>query len=95
MLLHGILLRYFRGARWLILALLAGAAIGLADVAAAQDGPKVLVLYSSRADTELPLAGERDLPRIFQTGLANVDYYSEFMDVMVSGAGGEATYRDS
>src|SRR4051812_25670520 len=94
--LVGIFPRRMPGARWRILCLLACAAIGRAEAAAAEKVPKILVLYSTRADTELPLVGERDLPRIFQRGLPErVDYYSEFIDAARFPAPeGEATYRE-
>jgi signal transduction histidine kinase len=63
--------------------LLARAALGPADSASAADGQKkVLVLYSTRQDTQLPIVGERELPRIFGAGLAeSVDYHTEYLDV--------------
>jgi signal transduction histidine kinase len=43
---------------------------------------QVLVLYSTRRDSEFSMAGESALPRILDVGLArNVDYYSEFIDL--------------
>ena len=66
-----------------MLTLLARAALGPADSAWAADGQKkVLVLYSTRQDTALPIVGERELPRILRAGLAgSVDYHTEYIDV--------------
>jgi signal transduction histidine kinase len=42
----------------------------------------VLVLYSTRRDSEFSTISEGELPRILDVGLArNLDYYSEFIDV--------------
>ncbi len=53
-----------------------------AGVAWAQDAHKqVLVLYSTRRDSEFSTIGERELPRILDAGLGrDLDYYSEFID---------------
>ena len=62
---------------WLLL-------VGLAfhDVAAASTPPQkqVLVLYSTRRDAQIVAIGERELPRILESGIANLDYYSEYLD---------------
>ena len=54
-----------------------------AGFAWAQDAHKqVLVLYSTRRDSEFSIIGERELPRILDVGLGReLDYYSEFIDV--------------
>jgi signal transduction histidine kinase len=54
-----------------------------AGFASAQDQHKqVLVLYSTRRDAQFATIGERDLPRILDTGVGGeLDYYSEFIDV--------------
>ena len=55
----------------------------LPAAAFAQDGHKsVLVLYSTRRDSEFSTISEGELPRILDAGLdRNLDYYSEFIDV--------------
>jgi signal transduction histidine kinase len=40
----------------------------------------VLVLYSTRRDAQIVTVGERELPRILEKGLGEVDYYSEYID---------------
>ena len=43
---------------------------------------QVLVLYSTRRDSEFSSIGEREVPRILDEGLdRNLDYYSEFLDI--------------
>jgi signal transduction histidine kinase len=49
---------------------------------AAQLQKRVLVLYSHRRDAQLPVVGERELPRLLAAGLSGgLDYYSEFIDL--------------
>ena len=50
--------------------------------AVAAGGQKqVLVLYSTRRDAQIAVIGERELPRILESGLPNgLDYYSEYID---------------
>jgi signal transduction histidine kinase len=68
---------------WAALILLSQLAPAPAAYASAQDDHKrVLVLYSTRRDSEFSMTGESALPRMLDTGLAmNLDYYSEFIDV--------------
>jgi signal transduction histidine kinase len=41
----------------------------------------VLVVYSTRRDSQIAIVGERELPRILSEGLTeNLDYYSEYID---------------
>src|SRR5262245_18092631 len=48
---------------------------------AAEDHKQVLVLYSTRRDSEFSTVGEGTLPRSLDAGLErNLDYYSEFID---------------
>jgi signal transduction histidine kinase len=48
---------------------------------AAEPQKRVLVLYSTRRDSQLVSVGDRELPRIFERGLSrSVDYYSESID---------------
>jgi signal transduction histidine kinase/ActR/RegA family two-component response regulator len=56
--------------------------LALAGSAAAQPEQKqVLVLYSTRRDAQIAVVGDRELPKILETGLAQgLDYYSEFLD---------------
>jgi signal transduction histidine kinase len=70
-------------ARGLLLAAIAVLELAPAGVAWAQDNHKqVLVLYSTRRDSEFSSIGERELPRILDVGLEReLDYYSEFIDV--------------
>jgi signal transduction histidine kinase len=54
----------------------------LPDTASPGQGQKqVLVLYSTRRDAQLVIAGDRELPRTIDAGMPlGVDYYSEFLD---------------
>lgn len=54
-----------------------------AGIASAQgDHKQVLVLYSTRRDTQFSIVGESELPRILDAGLGeHLDYYSEFIDL--------------
>ena len=64
---------------WLVLLLFATAFPGTIAWAAGQ--PRVLVIHSTRQDTQLPLLTDRDLPRILSNRLSRtVDYYAEYMD---------------
>jgi hypothetical protein len=64
---------------WLLIAVAAG--VLFPHVASAQDQKQVLVLYSNRRDARIVTVGDRELPRILNTGHPNgVDYYSEFID---------------
>jgi signal transduction histidine kinase len=75
-----------RGATCIALGVLATALLVLvldsSDVAhAARDQKKVLVVYSTRRDTQIAVIGERDLPRLLEDGLGSKpDYYSENID---------------
>lgn len=61
--------------------LLAATAFHGTNVRAASDQPRVLVLHSTRHDTQLPILTDRDLPRILNNGLSRtVDYYAEYID---------------
>ena len=62
-------------ALWLLLLPFAFGAI-----VAAQPQKQVLVVYSTRRDAQIVTIGERELPRILEQGLANLDYYSEYID---------------
>ena len=67
--------------RWLVLLLIATALHPSDNVRAASGQPRVLVVYSTRQDTQLPLLADRDLPRILSNRLSRaVDYYAEYID---------------
>lgn len=65
-----------------LLAALALQAIGLVEVASADDRQRqVLVLYSTRRDAQIAVVGDRELPLLLEKGLSgDIDYYSEFID---------------
>ena len=48
--------------------------------ASAQEQKQVLVVYSARRDAQIVAIGERELPRILEKGLGELDYYSEYID---------------
>ena len=51
------------------------------QAAAANGQKKVLVLYSTRRDTQIAAVGDREMPLLFQQGLpSKPDYYSEYID---------------
>ena len=59
--------------------------IGLAEVAPAAGTKHVLVLFSTRRDAPISMAGERELPRLLEEGLGqeqdqSLAYYSEYID---------------
>ena len=58
------------------------ACLPAAPCAWAEDGQKrVLVVYSTRRDTQLPTIGDREIPNLLAQGLAiKPDYYSEHLD---------------
>jgi signal transduction histidine kinase len=68
---------------WLLAVVMFLGPVGLAATAYAQTTQKrVLVLYSTRRDSQFSMIGERELPRILDGGLArNLDYYAEFVDL--------------
>jgi signal transduction histidine kinase len=65
------------------LAVVVLAELGPAASALAQYGHKqVLVLYSTRRDSEFSAVGEAELPRMLDIGLGrDLDYYSDFFDL--------------
>jgi signal transduction histidine kinase len=68
--------------RFLPVVLLASMAGTSEAVHASHRQKQVLVLYSSRRDSQIAKVGDRELPRILESTLKQtVDYYSEFMDV--------------
>jgi signal transduction histidine kinase len=66
---------------WLVL-LLFTTAFHASDIAWVASGqPRVLVVHSTRQDTQLPLLADRNLPRILSNRLSRaVDYYAEYID---------------
>jgi signal transduction histidine kinase len=73
--------RLLRLSGWMVVAALAGG-VAPAQPVSTQSGQKqVLVLYTTRRDAQLATVGDRELPRIIESGLATgVDYYSEYLD---------------
>src|SRR5262245_51867641 len=52
-----------------------------ADTPKGASQKKVLVIYSTRRDTRLPIVGDRLLPRLLEAGLkVTPDFYSEYID---------------
>jgi signal transduction histidine kinase len=87
--------------RWLVAALIILAPFAPAATADAQSGQttadaqsgqkRVLVLYSTRRDGQFSILGERELPRMLDSGSSrSLDYYAEFLDLARSPA---ASYR--
>ena len=65
---------------WLLL-LFCAAALHGTSVWAASGQPRVLVVHSTRQETQLALLTDRDLPRILNNGLSRtIDYYAEYID---------------
>jgi signal transduction histidine kinase len=63
------------------LALAGAPLVPVASAAAADEQKKVLVLYSTRRDTQIATVGDREMPLLLQEGLARKpDYYSEYID---------------
>jgi signal transduction histidine kinase len=69
--------------RWLLAFLTVAATAGPLGAAHAADTQKqVLVVYSTRRDTQVAVVGDRELPRILDAGLSTrVDFYSEYIDL--------------
>jgi signal transduction histidine kinase len=60
---------------------LAGSLGGAQSVWAADDQQRVLVVYSTRRDTQLATIGDQTMPRLLERGMGkNVDYYAEYID---------------
>lgn len=67
--------------RWSVALAIGGALLGWVDYAPAADQKRVLVLYSTRIDTQFPTTGDRQFPRLMQQGLGTKpDYYPEYID---------------
>ena len=66
---------------WLVLLLFAAAFHENGVAWAASGQLRVLVVHSTRQETQLPLQTDHDLPRILNTRLSQiVDYYAEYID---------------
>ena len=65
------------GTLWLPLLLFA---CGEIVAAQAQAQKRVLVMYSTRRDTQIVAIGERELPRLLDGVPGGLDYYSEYID---------------
>jgi signal transduction histidine kinase len=84
-----------RRSRWLVLALFGTTVFGT-NVSAASDQPRVLVIHSTRQETQLPLIVDRDIPQVLSKRLAQtIDYYSEYLDpARMAGPQQERAFRD-
>jgi hypothetical protein len=72
-----------RSARHLVLLLLVSGTtfLNAGNVCAATPQKRVLVLHSTRQDSQITRLADRDLPRLLNDRLSqNVDYYAEYMD---------------
>jgi signal transduction histidine kinase len=80
----GTLARRLVGRRWLqfaVLVLVVADPGGRVGAQTPSGQKQVLVLYSTRRDSQIAIVGERELPRILADGLTeNLDYYSEYID---------------
>ena len=66
---------------WLTIGLLPLAATVAAARGDEAAQKRVLVVYSTRRDTQLPTLGDREMPRLLEEALsAKPDYYSEYVD---------------
>src|SRR4051812_28756489 len=63
---------------------------------AENDQKQVLVVYSTRRDTQAAIVGDREMPGLLERGLkAKVDYYSEHIDLArFADSQYEAAFRD-
>jgi len=84
-----------RHSRWLVLTLLGTTLFGT-DVWAGSDQPRVLVIHSTRQETQLALIADRDVPHLLSQRLARtIDYYSEYLDpARMAGPQQERAFRD-
>ena len=78
------LVRRLIGGRWLqfaVLGLIIADPAGWVGAQTPSGQKQVLVLYSTRRDSQIAILGERELPRILSDRLTeNLDYYSEYID---------------
>ena len=66
---------------WLAIGLMPLAAPAAAAAGDDEAQKRVLVVYSTRRDTQLPTLGDREMPRLLGEALsAKPDYYSEYVD---------------
>src|SRR5436190_1087804 len=84
-----------RRSRPLALTLL-GATLFGTNVWAASDQPRVLVIHSTRQETQLALIADRDVPQLLSKRLERtIDYYSEYLDpARMAGPQQERAFRD-
>ena len=83
-------------ARWLLTTVVALAPLYFPAPVEANGQKQVLVLYSTRRDSQIAIVAERELPRILAGGLQQeLDYYSEYIDrARFQDAGYKSAFRD-
>lgn len=68
--------------QWVVAAITLLAPLAPRPAYAQGEHKHVLVLYSTRRDSQFAMIGESELPRTLDAGLArNLDYYAEFIDL--------------
>jgi signal transduction histidine kinase len=84
-----------RSWRRLVLTLFATTLFGT-NVLGASDQPRVLVVHSTRQESQLTRIADRDFPRLLSNQLArSIDYYSEYLDsARIAGPQQERAFRD-
>ena len=84
-----------RSWRRLALTLFATTLLGT-NVLGASDQPRVLVVHSTRQESQLTRIADRDFPRLLSNQLArSIDYYSEYLDsARIAGPQQERAFRD-
>src|SRR5262249_31610323 len=84
-----------RSSRRLVLALFATTLFGT-NVLGASDQPRVLVVHSTRQESQLTRIADRDFPKLLSNQLARtIDYYSEDLDAArTAGPKQEGASRD-
>ena len=70
-----------RAGWWLLATVVVCALDSAGAVRAVEPQKKVLVLYAPRRDAQIVVVGDRELPRILESGVRQgIDYYSEFIE---------------
>jgi len=84
-----------RSWRRLVLTLFATTLFGT-NVLGASDQPRVLVVHSTRQESQLTRIADRDFPTVLSNQLARtIDYYSEYLDsARIAGPQQERAFRD-
>jgi signal transduction histidine kinase len=84
-----------RSWRRLVLTLFATTLFGT-NVLGASDQPRVLVVHSTRQESQLTRIADRDFPTVLSNQLArSIDYYSEYLDsARIAGPQQERAFRD-